>query len=73
MCFSRWPKLASSTLLQRPALTSPCVSSASRSWRAGSQRITQCKIHMPFKSMRVVIHFVAVMLEMPLTVGLMKV
>lgn len=66
MCFSRWPKLASSTLLQRAALTSPCVSSASKSWRAGSQRMTQCKIHNPFKFTCAAVHFVAVVLEMSL-------
>lgn len=43
-CFSRWPKLASFTRLQRTARTSPCVSSASKSWRAGSLRMIQSKI-----------------------------
>lgn len=44
ICFSRWPKLASFTRLQGTAPTSPCVSSASKSWRAGSRRTTHSKI-----------------------------
>lgn len=47
-CSCRWPKLASYTPLQRPVQMSPCVSSASKSWRAGSQKMTQCKIQISF-------------------------
>lgn len=43
ICFSRWPKQASSTHRRRTAQTQPCASSASRSWRAGSRRTNHSK------------------------------